>query len=226
MLMKTRLTKRYPVHECILVWHFFYCSISWTKSYLLNRSFYVNIQNSKSSVFQFLYGVPQGSVLGTLLFILYTTPLSTVISNSSANHQLYADDTQYLPFHFSFMEQMVMLMFSPPKVWFSPQKVCGLIGLKNVIMVKAIQLMRLFRNAMTVSKIFSSTEAKMVHIWPNLRSLYTDSSRTYSFPSFNISARDDDVFAASTINLQLSSIELYVCSCMVLMQNCYINYKK
>ena len=28
------------------------------------------------------------------LFILYTTPLSTVISNSSANHHLYADDTQ------------------------------------------------------------------------------------------------------------------------------------
>jgi len=33
---------------------------------------------------------------GPLLFILYTTPLSTVISNSSANHQLYADDTQFL----------------------------------------------------------------------------------------------------------------------------------
>jgi len=35
--------------------------------------------------------------LGPLLFILYTTPLSTVISNSSAiKHQLYADDTQLL----------------------------------------------------------------------------------------------------------------------------------
>ena len=35
-----------------------------------------------------------------LLFILYTNPLSTVISNSSANHHLYADDTQ-LFFSFS-----------------------------------------------------------------------------------------------------------------------------
>jgi len=72
-------------------------ALSWIKSYLLNRSFYVNIENSKSSVFQQLYGrVPQGSVLGPLLFILYTTPLSTVISNSSANHKHYADDTQLL----------------------------------------------------------------------------------------------------------------------------------
>jgi len=71
-------------------------ALSWIKSYLLNRSFYVNIENSKSCVFQFLYGVPPGSVLGPLLFILYTTPLSTVISNSSANHQLYGDDTQLL----------------------------------------------------------------------------------------------------------------------------------
>jgi len=60
-------------------------ALSWiNKSYLVNRSFYVNIENSKSSVFQLLYGVPQGSVLGSLLFILYTTPLS--------RPQLYADD--------------------------------------------------------------------------------------------------------------------------------------
>jgi len=71
-------------------------ALSWIKSYLLNSSFYVNIENSKSSVSKLLYGVPQGSVLGSLLFILYPTPLSTVISNSSANHQLYADDTQLL----------------------------------------------------------------------------------------------------------------------------------
>ena len=73
--------------------------LSWLKSYLSNRSFYVNLTGTKSSIFQLLYGVPQGSVLGPLLFILYTTPLSHIISKSASNHHLYADDTQlYMSF--------------------------------------------------------------------------------------------------------------------------------
>jgi Reverse transcriptase (RNA-dependent DNA polymerase) len=54
--------------------------LNWIKSYLSSRSFHVKIKNSPSSVLQLSYGVPQGSVLGPLLFTLYITPLSTVIS--------------------------------------------------------------------------------------------------------------------------------------------------
>jgi hypothetical protein len=68
--------------------------LKWFKSYLFSRHFSVCCCGASSAEHLCSCGVPQGSVLGHLLFILYTTPLSTLISSTSANHHLYADDTQ------------------------------------------------------------------------------------------------------------------------------------
>ena len=66
----------------------------WFSSYLQNRLQSVKIKDTFSDKVTLSYGVPQGSVLEPVLFTLYTTPLSAIISSFDINHHLYADDTQ------------------------------------------------------------------------------------------------------------------------------------
>ena len=66
--------------------------LSWFQSYLENRTQTVHGKYSTSASLH--YCVPQGSVLGPILFILYTQPLSNVIQHDPVFHQIYADDTQ------------------------------------------------------------------------------------------------------------------------------------
>jgi hypothetical protein len=74
-------------------------ALHWLSSYLTDRSQRVKLDDCLSPNVSIPFGVPQGSVLGPLLFSLYTTPLSNVIEGHSVPHQLYADDTQlYLSF--------------------------------------------------------------------------------------------------------------------------------
>ena len=67
--------------------------LKWFDSYLSQRSSFVSIDSSHSSIVSFNYGVPQGSILGPLLYILYTSELPKIISSFSLSSQLYADDS-------------------------------------------------------------------------------------------------------------------------------------
>ena len=72
--------------------------LMWVKSYLSDHRQKVKLGNSFSDAFSLPYWVPRGSVLGPLLFTLYTTPLSHIISSFNFTHPLYANESQiYLP---------------------------------------------------------------------------------------------------------------------------------
>ena len=68
--------------------------LSWLNSYLKDRTQQVIINKTTSEKKTLLYGVPQGSVLGPVLFTIYTSPLGKLLKQSSSNHHFFADDTQ------------------------------------------------------------------------------------------------------------------------------------
>ena len=64
----------------------------WFRSYLKTRQQYCSLNGNKSSSLPFTCGIPQGSCLGPLLFILYLNDFETCLKLSKA--YLYADDTE------------------------------------------------------------------------------------------------------------------------------------
>jgi len=66
----------------------------WFRSYLHGRTQYVRRGNDWSSTTRLLCGLPQGSVLGPVLFILYIVDLIPLIERHNLLPHLYADDTQ------------------------------------------------------------------------------------------------------------------------------------
>ena len=75
--------KRYGVHDKI---------VDWIQSFLSDREQVVVLNGVHSDITKVLSGVPQGSVLGPLLFILFINDLEQVVASSRVS--FFADDTR------------------------------------------------------------------------------------------------------------------------------------
>ena len=74
---------------------------------LTSRKQFVNVNKCKSSQRLLERGVPQGSVLGPLLYLLYTSPLADIIKRYKLEYHFYADDTQlYVAFKTDCLDKM------------------------------------------------------------------------------------------------------------------------
>ena len=71
-------------------------NIKWFKSYLSERIFLVNIENKLSDFGEISCGVPQGSILGPLLFLIYVNNMPQAVTSTLL---LYADDSCILYQH-------------------------------------------------------------------------------------------------------------------------------
>ena len=79
-------------------------ALNWLRSYLTNRTQAVTVGNpllegSRLAFVLLKSGIPQGSILGPILFTIYTAPIGSICRNNHVEFHLYADDTQlYLSF--------------------------------------------------------------------------------------------------------------------------------
>ena len=84
-LLLTRLERTFGVRDWVLAWF---------KSYLTGRTYCVIYAGASSSIEQVTCSVPQGSVLGPLLFLLYTADLAVLAARHSVMLCAFADYTQ------------------------------------------------------------------------------------------------------------------------------------
>ena len=98
--------------------------LDWMRSYLENRQQCVQVGNCQSKFETVEYGVPQGSILGPVLFLLYINDISK--SSDILDFHLFADDTSLFHSHTNLSELQSSFNNELNKVaeWLKANKLC------------------------------------------------------------------------------------------------------
>ena len=70
-------------------------ALAWIKSYIIDREQKVSVKNTMSTCKKTRYGIPQGSILGPLIFTVYLIPMYDIFRRRNFLYHSYADDTQF-----------------------------------------------------------------------------------------------------------------------------------
>ena len=92
--MHTAKTGKEQVDHLVYIPSQYYKNLKWFRSYPQDRFQLVKIGSSLSNLFKLKFEAPQGSVLGALLFSLYTTSDQVIRKYTGVKYHFYADDTQ------------------------------------------------------------------------------------------------------------------------------------
>ena len=114
-------------------------SNNWFKSYLSNSKQFVSINVYDSGLTETNYGVPQGSILGTLLFLLYMNDLNQAIKFCKVHH--FANDTNllYLGKSIKKLNKLVNFDLKNLLYWLRANKISLNIKKTELIIVKSKQ---------------------------------------------------------------------------------------
>ena len=128
------------------------------KSYLSERKFKININTSYSSPMKIICGIPKGSILGPLLFLLYINVLPEAIASDSL---LYADDSCIVFQHKNVTEIEKQLLRHFPSLcdWFVDNKLSAHFDqekTKSTLLCTKHKI----RNAKALNIVYKGTEIK------------------------------------------------------------------
>ena len=129
-------------HEVLLA-DLFFCGIredahSLLKSYLTNRFQRTSVGASLSELVHLQFGVPQGSVLGSILFTLYTSSLATLLVAHNVAYHFYADHIQIYIWIDSIedVKEKLSSLINDIKIWMNGRKLKLNDGKTDIIIVK------------------------------------------------------------------------------------------